>query len=57
MAEDLGNEIRDRVLKIFKEVLGPLIDELIAEFGNTYLGQFKVNASLGTNFGNMKRMR
>ena len=32
MAEDLGNEIRNRVLKIYKEVVGPLIDELITEF-------------------------
>jgi len=32
MAEDLGIEIRNRVSKIFKEILGPLIDELITEF-------------------------
>ncbi len=32
MAEDLGNEIRDRVSKIFIETVDPLIDELIAEF-------------------------
>jgi len=34
-----------------------LLDEVIAEFGNTDLGKFKVNTSLGTNFGNMKRFR
>jgi hypothetical protein len=32
MAENLGIEIRNRVSKIFKEILGPLIDELITEF-------------------------
>jgi hypothetical protein len=34
-----------------------LLDDLIREFGNTDLGVFKVNTSLGTNFGNMKRFR
>lgn len=34
-----------------------LIDEIAEEFGNTELGKFKVNLSLGTHFGNMKRFR
>ena len=34
-----------------------LIEDLIEEFGNTDLGKFKVNASLGTNFGNMRKFR
>ena len=34
-----------------------LIEDLIKEFGNTDLGEFKVNASLGTNFGNMRKFR
>jgi hypothetical protein len=32
MAEDLGNEIRSRVSKIFIETVGPLLDQLILEF-------------------------
>ena len=34
-----------------------LLEDLIEEFGNTDLGKFKVNASLGTNFGNMRKFR
>ena len=34
-----------------------LIEDLIEEFGNTDLGKFKVNTSLGTNFGNMRKFR
>ena len=34
-----------------------LLEDLITEFGNTDLGKFKVNASLGTNFGNMRKFR
>ena len=34
-----------------------LLEDLIKEFGNTDLGKFKVNASLGTNFGNMRKFR
>jgi len=34
-----------------------LLEELMVEFGNTDLGIFKVNASLGTNFGNMRKFR
>jgi DNA polymerase I-like protein with 3'-5' exonuclease and polymerase domains len=34
-----------------------LLKNLIKEFGNTDLGLFKVNTSLGTDFGNMRRFR
>ena len=34
-----------------------LLEDLIKEFGNTDLGKFKVNTSLGTNFGNMRKFR
>jgi hypothetical protein len=34
-----------------------LIDEIVNEFGQTDLGMFKVNASIGLSFGNMKRFR
>jgi len=34
-----------------------LIDNLVKEFGNTDLGIFKVNVSLGTHFGNMTRFK
>ena len=34
-----------------------ILENLIKEFGNTDLGIFKVNASLGTSFGNMKKFR
>ena len=34
-----------------------VLDDLIEVFGNTELGQFKVNTSLGTHFGNMRRFR
>jgi len=34
-----------------------ILEDLIKEFGNTDLGIFKVNASLGTNFGNMRKFR
>ena len=34
-----------------------ILENLIKEFGNTDLGIFKVNASLGTNFGNMRKFR
>jgi len=34
-----------------------LIDDVIKEFGDTDLGKFKVNTSLGTHFGNLKRFR
>ena len=34
-----------------------ILEDLIKEFGKTDLGIFKVNASLGTNFGNMRKFR
>jgi len=34
-----------------------ILENLIKEFGNTDLGIFKVNASLGTSFGNMVKFR
>ena len=34
-----------------------ILENLIKEFGNTELGIFKVNASLGTSFGNMVKFR
>ena len=34
-----------------------ILEDLIKEFGNTDLGIFKVNASLGTSFGNMRKFR
>ena len=34
-----------------------ILEDLIKEFQDTDLGIFKVNASLGTHFGNMKRFR
>ena len=49
--------IHDSIVIDFNRDDKNLLDELIAEFGNTDLGHFKVNGSLGTNFGNMKRFR
>jgi hypothetical protein len=34
-----------------------ILDNLIKEFGDTDLGVFKVNTSLGTSFGNMRKFR
>jgi len=34
-----------------------ILENLIKEFGNTDLGIFKVNTSLGTSFGNMRKFR
>ena len=34
-----------------------ILDNLIKEFGNTDLGIFKVNTSVGTSFGNMAKFR
>ena len=34
-----------------------ILDNLIKEFGNTDLGVFKVNTSVGTSFGNMAKFR
>ena len=49
--------IHDSIVIDFAREDKDILEELIREFGNTDLGQFKVNASLGTNFGNMKRFR
>ena len=34
-----------------------ILENLISEFGDTDMGVFKVNASLGTNFGNMRKFK
>jgi hypothetical protein len=49
--------IHDSMVIDFDKNEKGLLDELIKEFGNTNLGLFKVNASLGTNFGNMRKFR
>jgi len=49
--------IHDSMVIDFDKNEKGLLDELIKEFGNTNLGIFKVNASLGTNFGNMRKFR
>ena len=49
--------IHDSMVIDFAREDKEILNELITEFGNTDLGQFKVNASLGTNFGNMKKFR
>ena len=49
--------IHDSMIIDFAREDKDILEELIKEFGNTDLGQFKVNTSLGTNFGNMKRFR
>ena len=49
--------IHDSMVIDFAREDKDLIDNLVEEFGNTDLGIFKVNASLGTNFGNMKRFK
>ena len=49
--------IHDSMVLDFAREDKDILEELIKEFGNTDLGNFKVNASLGTNFGNMKRFK
>jgi hypothetical protein len=49
--------IHDSMLIDFSLEDKDLIDEIINEFGQTDLGMFKVNASIGLSFGNMKRFR
>ena len=49
--------IHDSMVIDFHREDKDLIDDIIKEFGNTDLGKFKVNASLGTHFGNLKRFR
>jgi hypothetical protein len=43
------------VLDFSKEDKGKL-GEIISLFSNTELGKFKVNVSVGTNFGNLKKL-
>jgi hypothetical protein len=43
------------VLDLSEEERGKL-PEIIEIFSNTALGKFKVNVSVGTNFGNLKRL-
>jgi hypothetical protein len=49
--------IHDSMLIDFSLEDKDLIDEIVNEFGQTDLGMFKVNASIGLSFGNMKRFR
>jgi DNA polymerase I-like protein with 3'-5' exonuclease and polymerase domains len=34
-----------------------ILKSLVNEFSNTEFGKFKVNASIGTNFGNMRKLK
>ena len=49
--------IHDSIVIDFDRNDKDILENLIIEFGNTDLGVFKVNASLGVDFGNMKRFR
>jgi len=49
--------IHDSMVIDFAREDKTLLPELIKVFGETDLGDFKVNTRVGTNFGNMKRMR
>ena len=49
--------IHDSMVIDFSREDKDVLEEMIREFGKTELGTFKVNASLGTDFGNMKRFR
>lgn len=49
--------IHDSMVIDFHKEDKDILEEMMKEFGNTDLGIFKVNASLGTHFGNMKRFR
>ena len=49
--------IHDSMVIDFHREDKALIDEIVEEFGKTELGNFKVNVSLGTHFGNLKRFR
>ena len=48
--------IHDSMLIDFSRDDKDLLKELITEFGNTDLGIFKVNCSVGSNFGNMRKL-
>ena len=49
--------IHDSMVIDFSRDDKEMIPELMDVFGDTDMGKFKVNASLGTNFGNMKRFK
>ena len=49
--------IHDSIVIDFAREDKGILENLIKEFGNTDLGIFKVNASLGTSFGNMVKFR
>tara|TARA_Y100000034_G_scaffold136397_1_gene212610 strand:- start:1491 stop:2693 length:1203 start_codon:yes stop_codon:yes gene_type:complete len=49
--------IHDSMVIDFDRKDKDILENLIKEFGNTDLGIFKVNASLGTSFGNMVKFR
>ena len=49
--------IHDSMVIDFAREDKDLLDKLVKEFGNTDLGVFKVNVSLGTSFGNMVKFR
>ena len=49
--------IHDSVVIDFAREDKDLLENLSKEFGNTDLGIFKVNTSLGTNFGNMRKFK
>ena len=49
--------IHDSMVIDFAREDKDLLENLSKEFGNTDLGIFKVNTSLGTNFGNMRKFK
>mgnify|MGYP003663234934 CR=1 FL=1 len=49
--------IHDSIVIDFAREDKAMLPDLINVFGETDLGNFKVNTRVGTNFGNMKRMR
>ena len=49
--------IHDSMVIDFSRDDKEMIPELMDVFGDTDMGKFKVNVSLGTNFGNMKRFK
>ena len=49
--------IHDSMVIDFDRKDKDILENLIKEFGNTALGIFKVNTSVGTSFGNMAKLR
>ena len=49
--------IHDSMIIDFDRSDKDILNNIIEEFSETKLGKFKVNVSLGTHFGNMKRFR